>query len=419
MPYLDPPFRKESSTVLGEGFARTTDLDSFIKGYGDPGPGQFFYELEPAEVISVYLDGNHEDFPKLPDGKPNWNHYGNIEARLVYSNEGDDDTNIFSPLDTNIKEYPRPGEYVIIATYFENSYYTQKVNLFNSINLNSFPGLSKLDSPTLPEKYKYNIKEFKGNLSIREIQSYEGDITFNGRFGQSIRFGSNITELYDENEDLIPDSGKPHSPSIIIRAGQGDPSKLPKFKWNLEDDPFKPVREDINIDGSSIWMTTDQKVDIDFSNKLTPGLYTYSEKGPDGFGGNQIIINSDRLIFNAKKNAILMTSPTAIGLSANHEIGLEVPNDTGKVLLGDVYDLTQPALGGELTMDLIDKLLGYLITFANGISGAQGTCVDFTIPISDILPSSKGLVSSLKLLKTRMNEPKSKTVMVGHIRGPE
>ena len=101
-------------------------------------------------------------------------------------------------------------------------------------------------------------------------------------------------------------------------------------------------------------MTTDQKVDIDFSNKLTPGLYTLTEKGPDGLGGNQIIINSDRLIFNTKKNAIIMTSPTVIGLSANSEIGLEVPNDTGKVMLGDAMDQTQPALGGKLTMELID-----------------------------------------------------------------
>ena len=411
--------------VLPQGLAQVADVHKIRSEIQKNTPE--FYELEPAEVIDVFLDESdfryhdheqHNTIPLVDDkGKVLWKYYGWIRARMSVSNKGASDTILIAPLDTNIKEYPHPSEHVIVATYYGKKYYTQKLNIHNHVNLNSVKGLSKMYDPWGPEDY--NVKEFRGDIGIRQVQSYEGDITFNGRFGQSIRFGSNITELYDENEDLIPDSGKPHSPSIIIRAGQGDPSKLPKFKWNLEDDPFKPVREDINIDGSSIWMTTDQKVDIDFSNKLTPGLYTYSEKGPDGFGGNQIIINSDRLIFNAKKNAILMTSPTAIGLSANHEIGLEVPNDTGKVLLGDVHDLTQPALGGELTMDLIDKLLGYLITFANGISGAQGTCVDFTIPISDILPSSKGLVSSLKLLKTRMNEPKSKTVMVGHIRGPE
>ena len=401
--------------VLPQGLAQVADVHKIRSEIQKNTPE--FYELEPAEVIDVFLDEDDFRFHdhKLHNTKPLvteddkiiWKYYGWIRARMAVSNKGDSNTILVAPLDSNIKEYPYPGEHVIVASYYGKKYYTQKLNTANSVNLNSFKGLSRPWDPWGGEDY--NVKEFKGDSGIRQLQAYEGDITFNGRFGQSIRFGSNITELYDKNEELIPNSGKEDSPNVIIRAGQGVEESIPN----------KPVKENINLDGSSIWMTTDQKVDIDFSNKLTPGLYTFSEKGPDGLAGNQIIINSDRLIFNAKKNAILMTSPTAIGLSANHEIGLEVPNDTGKVLLGDVHDLTQPALGGELTMDLIDKLLGYLITFANGISGAQGTCVDFTIPISDILPSSKGLVSSLKLLKTRMNEPKSKTVMVGHIRGPE
>ena len=407
--------RTTEYAVPPQGLASTADVHKLRSELAKNTPE--FYELEPAEVIDVFLDEDDFRFHdhKLHNTKPLvteddkiiWKYYGWIRARMAVSNKGDSNTILVAPLDSNIKEYPYPGEHVIVASYYGKKYYTQKLNTANSVNLNSFKGLSRPWDPWGGEDY--NVKEFKGDSGIRQLQAYEGDITFNGRFGQSIRFGSNITELYDKNEELIPNSGKEDSPNVIIRAGQGVEESIPN----------KPVKENINLDGSSIWMTTDQKVDIDFSNKLTPGLYTFSEKGPDGLAGNQIIINSDRLIFNAKKNAILMTSPTAIGLSANHEIGLEVPNDTGKVLLGDVHDLTQPALGGELTMDLIDKLLGYLITFANGISGAQGTCVDFTIPISDILPSSKGLVSSLKLLKTRMNEPKSKTVMVGHIRGPE
>ena len=399
--------------VLPQGLASTADVHKLRSEIQKNTPE--FYELEPAEVIDVFLDENdfryhdhklHNTKPLVTDDdKVIWKYYGWIRARMAISNKGENNTILVAPLDSNIKEYPYPGEHVIVASYYGKKYYTQKLNTANSVNLNFFKGLSRPWDPWGGEDY--NVKEFKGNFGIRQLQAYEGDITFNGRFGQSIRFGSNITELYDKNEDLIPDSGKPQSPNLIIRAGQGIAELI----------PFKPVKEDINLDGSSIWMTTDQKVDIDFSNKLTPGLYTLTEKGPDGLGGNQIIINSDRLIFNTKKNAIIMTSPTAIGLSANYEIGLEVPNDTGKVMLGDAMDQTQPALGGKLTMELIDKLLDYLITFANDISSAKGTCVDFTIPISDIYPGSKGLVASLKELKTRMDEPKSKTVFVGHIRG--
>ena len=87
MSHLVPFLKKESSTVLGEGYARTTDLDSFIKGYGDPGPGQFFYELEPAEVIKVYLDAedlinSKQIIDNSEDGevKPDWSKYGYIES---------------------------------------------------------------------------------------------------------------------------------------------------------------------------------------------------------------------------------------------------------------------------------------------------------------------------------------------------
>jgi|TARA_B100002003_G_scaffold246351_1_gene275808 hypothetical protein len=403
MPYLDPPFRKESSTVLGEGPARTTNIDAVIKGYGEPGPGQFFYELEPAEVISVYLDGNHEDFPKLPDGKPNWNHYGNIEARLVYSNEGDDDTNIFSPLDTNIKEYPRPGEYVIIATYFENSYYTQKVNLFNSINLNSFPGLSKLDSPTLPEKYKYNIKEFKGNLSIREIQSYEGDITFNGRFGQSIRFGSNITQLEDKDGNLLPDSGEPQSPNIKIRAGQGIFSRI----------QGRPIIEDINLDDSSVYLTTNEVVPLrHYASKIT-------DLDPKKFDGKQITLNSDRVVFNSKGTDIFAYSSRDINLVSKNRIVLEghknvylgdAPKQGETTGWGSDNSNIQPVLRGDQTMILFNDLLKVLIDFAKTIGGAKGTVVDFIVPISDIIEGASGLKGALLELQTRLDEPKSDIV---------
>jgi hypothetical protein len=163
-------------------------------------------------------------------------------------------------------------------------------------------------------------------------------------------------------------------------------------------------------------MTTDQKVNIKLDNAHS--TYIGPERGPDGFGGNRITINSDGLIFNSKKNNILMSSMGFIGLSANTEIALEVPNDTGKVYLGSGM-ADEPALGGDATMDLLEKLITALETFATTIRGAKGTVVDFIVPLSDIIEGASGLQGSLGKLKKRLNEPKSKTVRVGHMRGPE
>jgi hypothetical protein len=393
--------RSTEHIVLPDGPTTLKDVKRYISQRGTPE----FYELEPAEVLSVLLDEDDLPFIGNTDDK-DWSRYGWARVRMAISSVTVGDTILVAPLDSNIKEYPYPNEYVIVASYFGKKYYTQKLNLLNSSNANSFPGLSAAYNPQKDEWIKTNLPPII-DPTIRQIKAEEGDIIFNGRFGQSIKFGSNIKEIIKDDNTSDVNTGKQNSPNLIIRAGQGEIPEVDN----------KPVKEDINLDGSSIWMTTDQIVDINTSNNNQNFLYTQAEKGSDGFGGNQIIINSDRLIFNTKKNAIIMTSPTAIGLSANYEIGLEVPNDTGKVMLGDAMDQTQPALGGKLTMELIDKLLDYLITFANDISSAKGTCVNFTIPISDIYPGSKGLVASLKELKTRMDEPKSKTVFVGHIRG--
>jgi hypothetical protein len=410
MSHLVPFLKKESSTVLGEGYARTTDLDSFIKGYGEPGPGQFFYELEPAEVIKVYLDAedlikSKQTIDNSGDGelKPDWSKYGYIEARLVYSKTNIEDIRIFAPMDTNIKEYPYPGEYVIIANYLGDSYYTQKLNMFNSVNLNSFPGLSRSTKPVAIESYE--TREFKGNSSIKQIQAYEGDITFNGRFGQSIRFGSNITILEDKDENLLPDSGEPQSPNIKIRAGQGVFSRIKN----------RPVIEDINLDDSSVYLTTNEVVPLrHYASKVT-------DLDPKKFDGKQITLNSDRVVFNSKGTDIFAYSSRDINLVSKNRIVLEGHKN---VYLGDApkqgettgwesdNSNIQPVLRGDQTMLLVESLLDALIDFAKTIGSAKGTVVDFIVPISDIIEGASGLKGALLLLKDRLDEPKSDVVKV-------
>ena len=388
--------RTDEHIVLPDGNATVRDIKKYFKQMGSPE----FYELEVAEVIECWLD--EEDLPVVDD-KPDWSKYGWILARLSVSNGGIDDTVSIRPLDTNIKEYPYPGEHVIVAKYYGENYYTQKLNLNNSVNSNSFPGLSKSYNIWTNEVYKENLPKVMDE-NVRQLKSEEGDITFNGRFGNSIKLGSNIKEIKTE-DGVKEDTGKENSPNVIIRAGQGQTAT----------DRFEPVVEDINLDGSSLWMTTNQKVDINLDN--THSTFIGPEKGPDGFGGNRITINSDGLIFNSKKNNILMSSMGFIGISANTEIGIEVPNDTGKVYLGDGLGYHEPALGGDTTMEILEKLITALENFATTIQGAKGTVVDFVVPLSDIIEGANGLKGSLGVLKGRLNEPKSKTVHVGHLSG--
>jgi len=397
---------------LSEGPAKIKDIYTAIK---DTPPTEF-YELELAEVLEIWLD--EEDLPLITKGpnkdKPDWSKYGWIKARLFYSSAHEGDTRIMKPMDANIKDYPYPGESVIAAQYVlggaEDFYYTQKMNFHNVVTNNSYPGISKyltnFTKGTIPDKYKENLPKITDpNISIRQIDVEEGDIAFNGRFGNSIRFGSNIKEIKTE-DGVKENTGKVNSPNLIMRVGQG-------VKETVD---YKPVKEDIDLDGASLWMTTDQLVPLTHEKSKVKDL---DPKFRTDSSGKQIILNSDRIVFNSRKNAFLysdndinLVSKNRIVLEGHEKVYLGSAPEQGKTTgfpSGDVPQI-EPVLKGDQTMDLVDKLIDYLIEFSTTMQGAKGSVVDFVVPVSGIKEGCMGLEGSLKLLKTRLNDPKSDIV---------
>ena len=383
--------KADEHIVMPDGPITAREMKRYMKQQNTPE----FYELEAAEVIKVLLDD--EDLPFIPEtGERDYTKYGCIHARMAVSNTGKQDIKIIAPLDPNIKDYPYPGEYVIVADYLGDTYYTQKINMRNNVHSNIVPGLSKIYNPFDGEVIKSNLPEVQ-NPKIRQLKAEEGDITFNGRFGNSIRLGSNVKEILTD-DGIEENTGKENSPNVIIRAGQGVEEQLLN----------KPVKEDVNKDSSSLWMTTDQVIPFERSSEKAHGKTV-----PNQYDGKQIIINSDRIVFNSKVNSIHAFSKSEISMGADIRMNLESPI----VNLADRM-ATQPALGGDNTMDLIDKLLSALITFANGIAPSMASVISFKVPIDNIIGPSMTLVSELQTLKTRMDEPKSRTVFVGNPNGP-
>jgi hypothetical protein len=413
----------ESNTEVADGKASLTQLNNLRDEIADISPD--FYELEVAEVIQIYLDEN--TMPSAPDPFsdvktiPEWSKFGCITARMSMSKKSDTATLLAYPLESNIKEYPLPGELVVVIEYAGRLFYTQKLNQFSSINSNTFSGFTATEDIPITN---YTITSFLKNDSIREIKSQHGDITFNGRFGQSIRFGSNITPIWkDENEEPNIGTALPISPNILIRAGQADPNlgSLPEDeKWNLDDFPDRPVDEDLNSDGSSIWITTNQPTNLEFSG-APPKDYVHDELDKDEFkdikklGGNQIILNSDRISFNTKKNSVLINSTRNIALSAAYDIGLEVAPPHGKIKLGTM-DANEPVLGGDQTMVLISDLCDIVDKFSTSLIAAVGGYIT-PVALTQLNTAAGGLSSALTTFKTRLDSAKSKTVFVGHLRG--
>ena len=388
-----------------------------------------FYELEPAEVIQVYIDDTDPYFPTKDDPDdptgnpkiPNYSAYGSISARLLITKL--DDPIRLKPLDSNIKEYPLPGEYVIAVSYLNDglkpdipNYYTQKINLLNTVNYNRKMKIGDTDIGK-PKFFgmPYKKTDFSSDSKIRQLQADDGDVTFNGRFGQSIRFGSNMTKLYDENEEEprepLPDSGKRVSPNIIIRAGQANPAheSIPDDKkWDLSSphNVGRPVRENINLDNSSIWITTDQTVPLEFAAKSE-----IKNRWAEKLEGNQVIINSDRLVFNSKLNNTYISSKKTVDISANDGIVLQIPT-AGVLKLGDVGSY-EPVLGGDQTMVLISDLCDIVDKFAKKLIAVVGGYIT-PVALPDLNVAASGLTAELTTFKSRLDTAISKTVFVDH-----
>ena len=101
---------------------------------------------------------------------------------------------------------------------------------------------------------------------------------------------------------------------------------------------------------------------------------TYIPKQPNIYQGKQVIINSDRLLFNAKDDSILLFADKAIGFNTKGTINFDTgqSEDNNKFIVnapnihlglkGGKNSPTEPALLGDKTEEWLDRLLGFLDT---------------------------------------------------------
>ena len=97
------------------------------------------------------------------------------------------------------------------------------------------------------------------------------------------------------------------SPMVLIRVGQStDAVPVPAGDYGV-------ITEDINKDKSSIWMVTDQVIPLlPLTKTLTAMHHRSVRQPPSGYSGNQVVINSDRIVINSKGESIFMYSGNSI-----------------------------------------------------------------------------------------------------------
>lgn len=339
-----------------------------------------FYELEPAVVISVEL----EEPSKL----------GQVILRPIYSYAGatSDLLPTAIPLDSNIKSYPLVNEIVIAIVYGGQWYWTQRMNYFNSVNNNMVRDFGKKpgDTESTSDSYKETSlgnpnaalggdgenknSYFESNFRIKPLLPMEGDIIHEGRFGNSLRFGGTVPQsvnLPSEFSNTWAYGKELGSPIIILRNGQSD--KIRK------DDEI--AVEDINKDYSSIYLTSDQTIPF---IPVSRNQKSYAGNAPSIYDGKQILVTSDRLMFNAKREEILMFSLKSIGLSSRGTVNIDSNKETivnsPNIYLG--LDAEQHLVLGDKTAEWLQELSNVLKDLIDAIQQsfvATGTGPSSTI----------------------------------------
>ena len=344
-------------------------------------------EIFVGRVTDIILNHNHPKFKNYGY----WNSIGTIffEAQsedFVGSNEVP-----ARPLTPQRASFPLVNEMVLIFTLPNKEigqlssstsyFYINVISIWNSPHHNAYPNpLLTSDLPSSMEKdYEQTEagstrkvtdepKEIPLNSPINPSQNtfieqsnihpllpFAGDIIYEGRFGNSIRFGSTAKNPPYPTLNNWSVNGESGNPITIIRNGQ-DP--------NPTETSWVPIVEDINKDLSSIYITSNQQIPINVGEwGENYNSYPTPPTIPSQYTQPQVIINSDRLVFNAKTDNILLSAAKSIGLSSNNSLNFNTKNfivDAGNIKLGS-KDATEPLVKGQTLYDNLDLMVKSLI----------------------------------------------------------
>ena len=337
--------------------------------------------VNAVRVKSIILNESHPRFVELGE----WSALGAIEYELVNASTGDKSKKlpVAYPINSLLKTYPLINEIVSLtsapstniykSTDSERKYYVNIINLWNHPHHNGYPlNPNKLSSTQnksldqiqagsvnviIDQPIKINLgKTFKEKSNIHPLLPFEGDVIQEGRWGNSIRFGSTVT---DSPSPIITNNwsktGTNGDPIIILRNGQGTQT----------DQGWIPITENINNDDSSIYLTSTQKIPLE---AISTSYVSYKDNipaTPNEFAGKQIILNSGRLVFNSGEDHILLSSAKSINLNSQESVNIDTPTfiiQSNKMYLGS-NKATEPLMLGNQTVDLLKNLIDALDNF--------------------------------------------------------
>tara|TARA_R110002060_G_scaffold26849_1_gene36464 strand:+ start:798 stop:2072 length:1275 start_codon:yes stop_codon:yes gene_type:complete len=384
-----------------------------------------------ARVVDIILNENHPKFEELGG----WSSIGTIfYLDVEVSDNNLNNSLIAKPLLSNSKNYPLVNEFVLLFLLPDNQvnlssnikryFYLNPISIWNNPHLNAYPNI-ELSSTTQPSEeksyqaieqgqtrksssetvnYSYNSPLVGGTFversNIHPLLSFAGDIITEGRWGNSIRFGSTAKSdsiLYGNNWSNTGENG---NPITIIRNGQPE---------DASEEGYLPIVEDINKDLSSIYLTSNQEIPLKTTITNNPSIKDNTPESLGSYQGSQVMLNSSRLVFNANSTgSMLLNSEGTISLTSINTVGIYsqegdvvLQSSKNNIRLGDATASESVMLGDT-----------FLDDFQNLLIKLQAMCLSLTAePLLFISPATAGSAQTqISLMLSSINDYKSKIV---------
>ena len=358
-----------------------------------------------GRVVSIVLDETHPRFKELGE----WNGLGTIEYVLV--DQPVPVNQLYptaKPYDPSIRSFPLINEIVLISSFpntdigeFSSSkiaYYVSIVGIWNHPHHNAFPQNSNILPPSQEKDYTQtevgsvrrvtdqSTEIFLGRTfvergNIHPLLPFEGDRILEGRWGNSIRFGSTVTC----SVNTWSSTGTNGDPITILRNGQGVQSE----------EGWVPTVEDVNNDDSSIYLTSTQKIPLEAASTSYSSYSSNPPTTPNEYTGKQLILNSGRLVFNTTEDHLLLSSTKTVNINALNGFNIDSPQSviqSNSVLLGGV-NAVQPLLYGDTTITLLTQLVDQLSLLSSTLTA---------VPVPTVAAAAGQFVTYLATLKFQL-----------------